>query len=106
MFTECTVCSVVFVLQKYKHIWFLLLHEKIQMQTDLEEEQSQGDGQNETEEKTTQENEEIEVRSLIFFLLLLLLKKDYTSLFPVTAWIKPVKPETREILLLYYANCC
>lgn len=66
LFTECTVCSVVFVLQKYKHIWFLLLHEKIQMQTDQDEEHSQGDGQNETEEKTTQENEEIEVRSLIF----------------------------------------
>lgn len=64
LFTECTVCSVVFVLQNYKHIWFLLLHEKIQMQTDQDEEQSQGDGQNETEE-TTQENEEIEVRSLI-----------------------------------------
>lgn len=76
------------------------------MQTDQDEEQSQGDGQNETEEKTTQENEETEVRSLILLLLLLLLKKEDTSLFPVTAWMKPVKSETSKILLLYYAICC
>lgn len=61
------VCVVLFVLLFWdkKHVRFLLLLQN-KMQTDQDEQQSQGEGQKETEEKTPRENEEMEVRSLMF----------------------------------------